>query len=87
MGKLAKGTWIQAVSPAAILIEHFDGHRKIEAPNHLDGAFGFETHELCRTEECEWGCDSIHLLPGSNKEKHCVAALHMMDIRIHQDEP
>ena len=30
----------------AILIEHLDGHRVVESPNHLDGTFGLKTHEL-----------------------------------------
>jgi hypothetical protein len=41
------------LTTATILFEHFDRHRMVESPNHLDGTFGLETHELRGAEERE----------------------------------
>ena len=43
--RIRQGISGRSATPA-ILIEHLDGHRVVESPNHLDGTFGLKTHEL-----------------------------------------
>ena len=64
---------------APVFIEHFNGHRVVESPDHLDGTFGFETHELRGAEERERRRGSAQLFAGANEEQHRVATLLVVD--------
>ena len=63
------------LTTATILFEHFDRHRMLESPNHLDGSFGLETYELRGAEERERRRVSVHLFSGANEKQHGKSAL------------